>query len=397
MKKLSLLIIIAIAFSSCEKKIVTAYYDVPVLRASSIYNGDSVYAYIKKYGESNKELAESYILKSQKAEENDLATAVYACKRAITLWPNTGYYKKLAGLVEKTGNYNELKRVWSSLVYKTYIQDSTGKNEYVNVLGEPDENSFYEYMAAVVRAENYLYGEIVYDAREMGFNVNRLKERLFSDPRLKIDMTTTDAKNMMLLFLSEEELAAYDKLESTFKEMLSSINDVSPVFEITKESVRDFRYNYDDGEYDMEGPTLTYLFVNYLKEKREDPDNWFRYNYNHVIDISDSIKAVIYAIDSSENACPVEMRHIYHRLVTYNQKAEIISSQIVAIQSAEQLKTLSYNMNKFTVTEYKRSWKKPYDKRDFDNYITGTEKIRENSFEILPYGTIKEISAVAVL
>lgn len=400
MKKLSLFIILSLVLFACEIKQETVYRDVPVLQASSIYQGDSVYFYAQKYGDANKELAQSYLKRSKEAENSDLAMAVYYCKRAITLYPVQEYYKDLAGLLEKTGNYRELFRSYIPLVEKAYVKDSAHSGgEYVYALGDPDEDTYLEFMVASMRANNRLYSETVYSAREQGLNVEKLKERFFSDKRLKIDMTTPEAKNMMLLFLTDEELTAYNKLESTFKDMLASIKDVAPVFEIDKDNVHDFRYNEFNGmdeSEEMDGPTTSYLFVNYLKEKREHPDEWFRYNYNHVVDISDSVKAVIYAIDTSENACPVEMRHIYHRLVTYNTKAEIISSQIVALQSAGQLMTLSYNMSRFTVTEYKRNWKKPYEKRDFDNYITGTEKLKESSYLILPDGRIRDAEPVAL-
>ena len=398
MKKTGLFIILSVSLLACEVKQETVYRDVPVLHASSIYQPDSVYFYAQKYGDSNKELAESYLKRSKEAEASDLEMAVYYCKRAITLNPVPENYKALSALLEKTGNYDEMYRSWVPLVEKRYIKDSLHPDgEYVYAFGNPDEASYLEYMVACMLAHGRLYSETVYDARELGLNVNSLKERFFSDKRMKIDMSTPEAKNTMLLFLSDEELASYNKLESTFKDMLSSIKDVAPVFEIDKDNVHEFRYNEFNGmeeSDEMDGPTTSYLFVNYLKEKREHPDEWLRYNYNHVIDISDSVKAVIYAIDTSENACPVEMRHIYHRLVTYNRKAEIISSQVVALQSGERLTTLSYNMNKFTVTEYKRNWKKPYDKRDFDNYITGTEKLKESSYMILPDGRIRDAEPV---
>lgn len=400
MKKTSLFIVLLLALAACEKKVETEYRDVPVLRASSVYRLDSVYYYLKKYKDANKELAESYLKRSREAESNDIAMAVYYCKRAITLYPVMEYYKTLAALVEKTGDYSESHRLYYNLVNKTYIKDDTHpEGEYINVLGEPDEDLYYEFMVSVMRVNGYLYGEIIYEARDKGFDVTKLKDRLFADKRLKIDMTTPDAKNMMLMFLSEDELAAYNKLESTFKEMLSSIKNVSPVFEINKENVSDF--NYEDfngrGDYEeMDAPTNTsYVFVNYLQEKREKPDGWFSYNYNHVIDINDSVKAVVYAVDSSETACPVEMRHIYHRLVIYNKNAEIISSQIVAMQSGEQLMTMNFNTNKFSVVEYKRTWKNQYDKHDFDNYITGIEKVKESSFVILPDGDIREQESYA--
>jgi hypothetical protein len=398
MKK-ALFIISALAFASCEKKIETEYNDVPALRASMIYRSDSVFNYMEKYKDANKDLSESYLKRSKELESSDLSMAVYCSKRAITLYPEVNSYKYLASLLERTSDFQELNELYFMLTHERYIKDDAHPNgDYIYLFGKPDEDTFYEYMASEILSRDYLYAGIVYEARESGYDVNKLKERLFSDKRLKIDMTTPEAKNMMLSFMTEEELEAYNKLESTFKNMLASIKDVSPVFEINENNVHNFKYGAFNGteeNYDMEGITESYVMVNYLKEKRENPDNWYKYNFDHVINIGDSVKAVIYSIDSSATACPVEMRHIYHRLVTYNPKAEIISSQIVALQSGERLMTLNYNMDKFTVTEHKRSWKKPYEKEEFDNYITGIEKVKESSFEILPDGTIRAVTVLA--
>jgi hypothetical protein len=398
MKKLDLIVILSVTLFACEKKIETEFHDVPALRASAVYNSDSVYSYMSEYKDVNKDMATSYLKKAQEAADNDVSQAVYCCKRAVTLYPVAESYKALASLLERTGDFKELNELYGFLTQTKYIKDEAHPNgERLYIFGKPDEDTYYEYMVSEILVRNYLYGGIVYEARENGFDVSKLKEKLFSDKRLKIDTTTPDAKNMMLLFLSEEELAAYNKLESTFKDMLASIKDVSPVFEINADNVNDFNYNDFNGmnDYEMEGPGMSYVFVNYLAEKRERPDEWYRYNYNHVIDINDSIKAVIYAIDTSETACPVQMRHIYHRLVTYNNKAEIKGSQVVAMQSGEKLLTLNYNMNKLSTTEYSRKWRNPYNIRNFDNYLTGIEKLKEASYEIQPDGTIREAVSIA--
>ncbi|MDF2436410.1 MAG: hypothetical protein K0Q95_786 [Bacteroidota bacterium] len=399
MKNLFLFTALSVLLLSCDKKIVTEYRDVPALRASSIYRGDSIYTYMQTYKDANSEMAESYIKKSSEAESNDLSTATYFVKRAITLNPKLEYYKKLASLLERSGDYEELTELYYPIVNSSYIRDNSDQSSQVFVFGQPDQDTYYEYLVAEVAARGYLYGDLIYNARELGFDIPELKKKLFSDKRLKIDATSEETKKMMLLFLSDEELTAYNKLESTFKEMLSSIKDVSPVFEINKLTVRNFQYDEFNGQnsnYELEGPSSSYIYMNYLLEKREKPDSWHQFNFTHITPIGDSLHAVIYAVDTSENACPIDMRHIYHRLVIYNKKAEIIDSKIVALQSGEQLITLQFNTNTFTSTVHKREWKKPYNKKDFDNYVTGTTQIKETSFLIKPDGKIIEQPVLAV-
>jgi len=144
----------------------------------------------------------------------------------------------------------------------------------------------------------------------------------------------------------------------------------------------------------MAGPDdmlISEYFIHYLQEKRQD-SNWRKpFNFNHRIKINDSVIAVIYAIDSSETACPKDMRCIYNRLVTYNTNGKIISSDIVTTQSGDELTTLHFNHNKYTVTHYKRYWEKPYVKGDFDNYLVKTEEFGDVDFEITPAGDIEKI------
>ena len=186
MKKLSLFSLLSLALIACEVKQETVYRDVPVLHASSVYEGDSVYFYTQKYGNANEELAQSYLKRSKEAESSDLAMAVYYCKRAITLCPVPEYYRELAALLEKTGNYRELFRTYSTLVEKSYIKDDAHpEGTYLYVLGDPDEDTYLGFMVASMLANGRLYSEAVYNAREQGLNVNRLKERFFSDKRLQ--------------------------------------------------------------------------------------------------------------------------------------------------------------------------------------------------------------------
>ena len=401
MKKVLYAFILFSGLVACRQEPETEYTDISALRASAIYIPDSVYMYTKENGSNNLELANSYLEKSQAAEKDNFPMAIYYCKRAITLNPVMENYKKLALLLEKAGNYEELCRVYNLMVSESAVSD-LGVYKSIYLFDRPDEDLVAESMIAELRAYGNISSNSIYNAQNLDISLSDLKKKIFSDERVKIDMSTLAAKDMLLMFMSPAELEAFNKLPGTFRDFLASIKDASPVFEIDKNSVRRFQYDDFTGrneEYDGDGPvkTTSYVYRSFLKEFRENPNSWVAFNYNHLLTINDSVTGVVYAIDSSVTACPIEMRQIYHRLVIYDPKADIITSRIVAIQSGELLKTVRFDFNKFTITEYKRSWKKPYEATDFDNFITGTEKVKETSYEITATGSINEVPAAVVV
>lgn len=113
--------------------------------------------------------------------------------------------------------------------------------------------------------------------------------------------------------------------------------------------------------------------------------------------MNDKITAVLYAIDTSEAGALKEMRHIYYRLATYSPNGQIIDSEIIAYQSGESLATVKFDKPGFTVTNFKRVWKKAYIKTDVDNSLLKTEPTGEKkSYTITPTGEIEEVTPSAV-
>jgi hypothetical protein len=136
---------------------------------------------------------------------------------------------------------------------------------------------------------------------------------------------------------------------------------------------------------------ISYLYKTYIPEEIKD-SNWNgAYNFEHTLKINDSISALIYSVDTSAIACPVAMRHIYHRMVVYGKNHRIISSDVIANQSGDELALVKFNHNKYTVTHYKRYWEKPYVKGDFDNYLTKTEELSNSQYEIQSDGKITRV------
>jgi len=382
-------------FIACTEKIETIVTEVPVLRASDIYRGDSVYQYMNKYKDENKLIADSYLEKGKKETLNP-EKAIYFFKRAVTLNPTLINYKILAEALTKAGKYNELSGLYYMLTNKQYVTIEDQKNTPIYLFGPPDENLNYERVITSMLINGSLSSEHLYLSQELGFDNSKIKSKLLSDKRIHLDTASAYYKNMMLQFEDYETLASYAKRPIVFKDFLATIHDSSADFEIDEKVVQQF--NYDDfnginfNEYSI---TFNEVYKHYLQETEENKNTWVNFNFSHKIPINTSITAVVYAIDSSADACPKEMRHIYHRLVTYdNNTISIIDSKIIAVQSGTQLQTAHFKNGKVTIERYERIWNKPYEKRNFDNDLIKTEKVGESNYEIQPDGTIKETSSL---
>jgi hypothetical protein len=395
MKYFSFIIPILLLFA-CNNKVETITLEVPVLRGSMIYRIDSVRAYMETYKDTNKRIAESYIEKGVKEKDNS-EKSIYYFKRAITLHPTLANYKSLAQALNATHNYSELQDLYSILTTPIYERKENGKDTTVYIFGRPDEELFYQYTASTVLVQHYLPADNMYMARDLGLDIATIKSKLLADERIKMDTASIEYKDMMLQFLPYEELQAYTKNPAVFRDFVASIKDTAVVFAIDERSVQQFNYNDFNGMNYEDGPQITFgaVYIYYLKEKQENKDRWLKFNFNHAFRVNPSVTAIVYAIDTSELASPVDMRHLYHQLVTYDNNGSIIDSKVIALQAGEQLQTARFNNGKFTVTMYKRTWKKPYKKEDFDNDLINSEKISEADYEILANGKIKELHSMA--
>jgi hypothetical protein len=389
-------IILSLMFFACHNKVETVTLEVPVLRGSMIYKVDSVRAYMETYKDTNKRIAASYIDKGTKEKDNP-EKSIYYFKRAITLNPTLTNYKLLAQALNSTHNYNELQDLYSLLANPIYERKANGRDTTVYIFGRPDEEIFYQYTASTILTQHYLPADNIYMARDLGLDISMIKSKLLTDERIKMDTASLEYKDMMLQFLPYEEIQAYTKNPGVFRGFVASIKDTSAIFTIDEKSVQQFNYTDFNGMNYEDGPQITAgaVYIYYLKEKQTDKNRWLKFNFNHAFKVSPSITGIVYVIDTSELACPVEMRHLYHQLVTYDNSGNIIDSKIIAFQAGEQLQTAYFNNGKFTITTYKRTWKKPYKKEDFDNDLVNSEKISETDYEILADGKIKEVNSMA--
>jgi hypothetical protein len=376
---------------SCSQKVETMVMEVPAIRASQIYNADTVYAYLqmqeKGHGNNHKHMAESYYRKYKKAKEGNITQAEYHLKRTITLNPDPEYYKELGSFYNEAKQYYNMRALYEFL-YGAYIDDPENKKERKYIFAEaPDEKLFTEFLVSSILA-GYVEPWALSEAEGAGYNVERVKNRILNDERLKSDTSQAAYKHMLMSLLTPEEVVKKIKEKDYFLSFLNSIKDSSRAFEIDKQKVQQF--NYGDFNTFYPGPDMGLYYAYYLKEKQEEPEKWLVYNFTHRFTINDSVVGVIYAIDTSAKACPKDMRHIYHRLVTFDRNAIMIDNKIVAWQSGEQLGTLNARGNRLEITEHKRSWKKPYVKTEYDNYIVKTEATGTNNYIVLPDGKIQE-------
>jgi hypothetical protein len=389
MKKYILILLSAGFLVSCKQEIIKQEVQLQALRASYIYNADSVYNYYQKYGEANAEIAKGYFEKGISEKENNPEKALYYFRRSVTLYPTTKTYKELGSLLERAGKHNEAKDLYYLLSFPEtrYISQNEALNLFI--FDQPDENTLFGYLINSYLVNHYFPYEVIYQAKSQGIDVKKLEERILADERFEMNTSSIEFKNLKFAFMSEEEEEAYKSSDSNFKDLLSSINNKNSEYSI-ETNIATFKYR-NGMNWELEESSLPYYHSLYLQEKQENSEIWLDYNFNFLHQKNDSINVVVYAIDSSATACPVEMRHIYHRLVTYDPHGNIIDSKIVAYQSGEEYCTMIYSNGDISMKLQKRTWKNPYQKKEFDNEIVNTEVIDEEFYRVNESGKIETV------
>jgi len=381
--------LLSVFLMSCSKGLETETIEVPSLRASEIFNEDSVFSYINKYKDNYSEISNSFYAKAESMRDVNEKKAIHYYMRAISLYPTADAYRRLGLYLLDRDQYHEASEVLGMLGQKKYIRTPAGSiNDFI--FETPDEEIFYGYFISSYLDSKYLNEYIIYEGRENGININNIKDRFIKDTRVILDHNSHDFKDMMLAFMNDDEIEAFQNSNEVFNDFIASIKDTGDVFDIDEKGVRKFAYSSDEN-YE-ERVHLSSFYSLFLKEKIEKPESWFDFNLLKTFRINDSVRAVVYSIDTSEMACPKDMRHISFRLATYGRNRQVIDSKIVAVQSGELLKTVKYEKDKFLIKEFKRSWRKSYDKNDFDNEVMKTEMISENHFKIRPDGKIENFA-----
>ena len=405
MKKYFFLFAASAILVSCKPRVEVINITVTPLRASSIYDAETVYKYMKNTIDTNKELAEEYYNKGAAIQVSDLTKAIYYFKRSLTIYPDYGHYKQLGDLLYEAKNYEEMNELYRLLVFPVSIDSSTKSRKYV--FASPDNNMVCNFVVSNILAYNNVWNNKS-DETELteglGNKLVDIKNSVLEDKRVKLSAPTEQNKNALWELLTADEKARYFNTESTSLAYKTFLEDTARVFEIDKNLVQQFDYGHDEGyntDYEAR-EAMDEKYSKYIVGPEKDKDGYYtRHNFERNVRLNDSISYIIYSVDTSELASPKDMRNIYHRLVTYKTyrtemtykpTTEIIANKIIAVQSGDELSTVKYDHNKFTITYFKRYWEKPYVKKDFDNHLSKIEQTGEKSFEIKPNGKIKEIS-----
>jgi hypothetical protein len=379
----------------CKSRIEYEDKYLPVLRASDVYMPDSVRIYLAAHKDENKEIAKGYAKQSEEMAAANIDKAVYASKRAVTLYPSKENYLLLAERLKQKGDLQELLKLYYFLTAKHSLDLRTGQRFSDYVFEKPGTDLLYEYF--IYSSLNRDYFQI--DEDEISLDKAEMRKRLLNDPRIKFEKTSVEFQNILLQLLSFDEIQQYASNPDAFKTFLRSIPDSSGVFSIDENNIFKFRYRSQEESYEDEGPSIDYGFktmrLNYLYERQSDSNHYVaNVNFLKRYKLNNTINAVLYAVDSSAPTCPTNMRHIYYRLVTYGADAKIIDQKVIASQAGEIFTTASVNKNSFTITENHRRWGKPYEYDNFDNELLGTDKIRSANYVIDENGKIKESGAM---
>jgi hypothetical protein len=400
-----------IYISSCTRSIETIVVRVPALRASSILMPDSVYNYLKKYGDTHKVVADYYLNKGKELQQTNLQKAIYYVKRSISLNPTKDKYIELIELMSQdTGvgqyspGFSDIYRLYTLLIdtYSANLDGKTRKEAYL--FGKPDKRIICDYLVFNAQYGGSIFGEPGFKefiTDSLHLSLSDLKKEVLSDRRLKFDTNSEAYKDIVIQFLSDAETEAYLEKPSTFLGFIKGIKDTSAVFEINKYSVQQFDYSDFNGQknfgwWENGYVPITYLYARYVPEGKKNNDWRVPYNFEHVVWINDSIVALIYSVDFSVTACPKDMRDIHHEIVTYNKKGKIIANDMIAFQDGDGLATMKFNHGRYIVTNYKRYWEKPYDKSDFDNNIDRVEMQGEEGYQVKPDGTLEKLPVPAM-
>src|SRR4051812_1180173 len=120
-KYITILSFLAVLFVSCGQ-VETVIVELPALRSSTIYNDDSVYTYMKTFGDAHRQAAETYLKKGLELAGSNAKRAIYNIKRAITLYPTQAAYQQLGKLFSAERQYGEARRTYGMLAMKGYIR-----------------------------------------------------------------------------------------------------------------------------------------------------------------------------------------------------------------------------------------------------------------------------------
>jgi hypothetical protein len=223
---------------------------------------------------------------------------------------------------------------------------------------------------------------ILREAFEKGFS-DTLK--MYREKRLKLVVNSKDFRK----FMREQKLhrLATNQPDRMFDVFRSSFAQVQQPFEIPVEKV-------DMKAYDQ---SVSYDFVRFIPEMQNTSfSREVSHDFFFVARVAETPEytALIY---SSVSFYEENMQPVLTKLVTFNNQGKVISSLVFACQcSAEKIKKGKIENNLITLEDYRRYWKKPIDKVDFEeNSVEKYELLSTATYRIDEQGKIVEESVPA--
>ncbi|HTA82067.1 MAG TPA: hypothetical protein VK783_03990 [Bacteroidia bacterium] len=398
--RLSLSLLLVIGFIACKPKTENVIVNIVPLRESSLYNAVDVYNFMSTYKDTNEQLAMEYYKKYVAG----MPEATYYLKRSLSLYPDYNHYRELGDQLCKEKKYVEMNELYRMLVFplSAFSNKAFDRKYVLCPYAKPGMNLIVDYVISNILTSNTVWNSRAEESAltdSIGLKMNDIKNQVLNDPRIKLTAPTADNKNILWTFLTNDEKLAYFTNASLNDSISSHIDDTNTTFEIDKNNVSQFYYTYGTagqfGRVYEQTEGIHDKFDHLVQEDNENSklslnNRYHDINYERNFSLNDSVEILIYAIDTSAIACPKDMRHIYHRLVTYYNKGGIITTMVIAAQSGEELSTVKFNHNTFTITYYKRYWEKPYKQDDFDNHLSKIEQTDQSTFKIFPLGDIKK-------
>jgi hypothetical protein len=249
---------------------------------------------------------------------------------------------------------------------------------------QPVANVHYGLAVATIeegRHQDYAFYSLR-NAFENGFS-DTLK--LYKEPRLKKVVQSADFKR----FMRDRKLHALatGKPDRLFDLFRNSFAKVEQPFEIPAEKV-------DMKAYDQ---SVSYDFARFIPEMQNTSfSREVSHDYFYVARVAETPEytAVVY---SSVSFFEEDMQPVLTKLVTFNNQGKVISSLLFSCQcSAEKVKKGRIEDNLITLEDYRRIWKQPIDKVDFeDNSVEKLELLSKATFRIDEQGKIVEESVPA--
>jgi tetratricopeptide (TPR) repeat protein len=328
------------------------------LKASLLYDPDSVFWFTAKISEENKSAADYYHGKARGMQDQDTVKAIHYLKKSLTLYPKPSVYRELGDMFSAKRDYREATKAYYTLV-KLYPK-------------EVSESGYYQIILTSFLAGIYYMDELTEAASKSGADLTDIRKKLEKEESLQQILKDAYVRDeVMYLFYDEDapDVASYAEFAAGFPEKQLPL-------EISIQEASNF--NYGDQRYPR-------FYRNYISGYTE--NQYFSMNFIGKFPLS-NYQGFLYAVDSSVNGLRKEMRMIYYKLAIFTPDGKLTDEKTIGCHAGEELRTFALNSGGVTVKNYRRSWKKSFNYRDPDNEITAVIPEAAETFSISPEGKI---------